>query len=368
MDITLHAAVVHELIKKKYEEASVKLKDALLDATNGSVIALANKIHLALSDKENAAIYGTFRNDDRQGSFPSAYDAWLKDRDFLKLTHVLMEELKKVSSDVLLATGGYMVFLSYSTSTSDYITAAMVKQVDAFHMDEDLIPQILESLNLKKLHQTIRINEQSYKKYQEENDIPEEEKNNYLSFSMTNQSDDPAKYFISAVGCKEGLTSAKATRTTYSVVKKFFNENDALKSHAKRADDALTEYFTNHQSEAVSLVNIVQFLSNHFFGDEAVAAQKMSDDLLAKLNSDEHRVPAVFYPSNSVLKSKKKVKYNQDGVRLDIDVSVISTTNSNSKVYWNEASGQLIFNLGDEFSTEMIDKLPSPHNSLITNQ
>lgn len=359
MSITLHAAVVHELVKEKFNPATIKLKDELLDESNESVIALANQIHLALNNKENAAVYGTFRKDGREGKFPSAYAGWLDDKDFLALTTVLMEELKNESSLVGLATGGYIVFLAYSTTSASYVTAAMIKQINAFGVDENLIPQILESLNLKKLHQAIRINENFYRKYQEDADKPEEEKDNYLCFLMANQSDDLAKYFVNAAGCMEGLTSAKATRMTYKTVKDFFERDEELKPYTKQAHEVLTYYFEENQNNAVSLTNIVRSLSKKLFGSDAMIAEQREEHLLKELNSEERRVPAVFYPSKSVLSGKKRVKYKAKGVVLDIEVDIISTSSNSNPVYWNEIENTITLKMDDKFKTDLLEKIPT---------
>lgn len=363
--ITIHNLVVHELIKQRHEKSTVRIRESVLDVTTPNVQTLAQRIHDSFHSREQVALYGIFSNDGREGEFPGKYNEWLTNNNFLELTKIFMKELKTESDKELLSTGGYIVCIDYSTTSDKYVALTMIKPTDVIQIDEELLPQILEALDLKKLHQAIRINQNSYSEsIKEDNEITEEsnedqvEQKNYLSFLAARNKDEPSLYFVKAAGCEEGMGSGKSTSAVYKAVKKIFEATPVLTEHKKLADHELTNFFIGKKNQQVRLVDVVDVLKTKFGALlEEDKIDSFFDAMLTEMNGENYKIPSLFYPSDSVVNRKKQVKYSADGITLSVEAGLISKTDSSSRFYWNKDTGKLEIKTDEKLLQELENKL-----------
>lgn len=364
MIVTVKAAIVHELVKDPEvalnTKAQIKNKK-LLDVNQPAVISLVDKIHDVYGTKENTCDFGIFLDNARQGKFPGAYESYSQGKvPFLDLTHTYMDELIEQAALEDWSTGGYIVCADYSSDGGDFVVITMIKKTNEIRFNKDLTPEEITAINLKKLHQAVRINKRRY----ETRPIDEDEllDYNYLSF-ISDSSAGAASYFIKAAGCDKNLSSSKATDVVYKYVHEKFTSSPALKAHAYSAKTKLTEFFSKkiEDGRPVTLTDISSLLQSSFgnlFENES-DKESFFGSIVPELNSDVRRVPRSFNANESAVRRRTQVKYRSEKMSLNIDVGIIDINSPNSPVYWNETDGRLSILADSKLRREIDDKVGS---------
>lgn len=111
----LKHAIIHSFTKEAHTDVIGKVvkKEVVLDTENRALIALAQGINGLIGTTGNSVVYGQFSNDERQGPFPAAFDAYtdnLPDSSaFLALSYLVMDQLVEQAAKRVLSTGGHIL-------------------------------------------------------------------------------------------------------------------------------------------------------------------------------------------------------------------------------------------------------------------
>ncbi|MFT9637645.1 nucleoid-associated protein [Alcaligenes phenolicus] len=366
MPITVNNAIVHELIKESNQTLDPSLqiiKDTPLDPTLNTVINLITKIHDVYGSRENTCEYGIFLNNGRQGRFPSSFDGYVSTNSasFHELSVSAMDEIIRQAAITDWATGGYIVCSDYSEAGRSYVVIAMIKKTNEMRFNSDLAPEEIIALNLKKLHQAIRINKERYTT----RPVPPADITdyNYLSFLGETQRG-ASHYFVNALGCDKGKSSRKATDTAYKYIQEKFSSNENLRREVLKAKETLTTFFDEKISNnsPVLLTDIAAILQGAFssrFSDPN-ESEVFFNSFISEMNGDRYEIPRVFNAHASAVKAHKQVKYKSNSMSLSIETSAIDLSNSTSDVYWDNANGKLTITADSRLKREIQQKVYGP--------
>lgn len=362
MSVVVKHAIVHELVKDQNRaivKEEQKISQDLLLVSDPDVIALVNRIQEIYGTRENSCDYGIFSAGGREGRFPQSYKTFVDDADsFRDLTHTFMRELITEADKEDWSTGGYVVCADYALNGQDFLTIAMIKKSKEFRFTETLKPQQITAINLKKLHQAVRINRARFvSRPQDEDGLAEY---NYLSF-ISEGSDGAAKYFISAAGCQKGTSSKKATDRVYAYIQQKFSENASLTSKTIAAKDTLTELFEAkiEAQKPVTLSDITTMLKARFsdqFADPQ-ESERFFSELQPEMNRDGVEIPNTFSPHPLAVTARKRIKYAKAGISISIDTDVIDSNNRASMVFWDSQNGKLIISADPKLREEIEQKV-----------
>ena len=114
--ITVHYAVIHELIKTAgTTNSSVKEALALLPVTAEVVVKLISELDKLYGTKENTAVYGTFSRKNLTNQFAQYTDSFVDDKIESNFFAFSQRGLSEIAREATLqsATGGYIVFSYY---------------------------------------------------------------------------------------------------------------------------------------------------------------------------------------------------------------------------------------------------------------
>lgn len=322
MPITLNKAIIHELVKEQREAIQPSaIREHVLPPNNPSIIELIEGIVGLYGKKNSSAQYGVFKSGEGKGQFPESFEnyhaAALTDESFKKLSLVGMDGLYIRAESELLASGGYILFADYESNGVRYFLSAMVKQKPGYKITGELEIEDLEYIDLSRLHQAARISFDKYKAYQKANDVDKLDIN-YLSFVNPSNNSKTAGYFVLAFGCEAGAPSAKATQAVVSESVVFFKREDTLKVYAEDIRAKLYDYLGSkqHNQDSAKLSEIEHIAREFFPADDA---DRLSEELVSHLNSDEVGVPNEFIVNKSKLHKMTHIVYKGDDLQLTFD-------------------------------------------------
>ncbi len=343
----LELAVIHSLEKKANStDCSSIIIPKLLDVKKKPIQSLVQGVVNLFGKADNALLYGQFKDNRREGEFPSGFssyvDAGHSDNGFHALTAVAMAELEALAKEEIFATGGYILFAAYKESNVDFLLIAMIKHRSGFQLDANLEPKDILELDMSKLHQSARINFSKYQSWRTKVNakelLDEDEDNTYLSFVNRRASNDAAGYFIEALGCSKGISSARATTNALTATKRYLKDNK-LGDYAARVKRRLEEFMYSRDAGLPVTLDDLLFEVSKLI---PVEKHKSLENYKAYLNGEEGKVPATFEVSRKALKAKIRISGGSDelGWHVDFDRNKLGT-NDNAKVYFDSSKKTL---------------------------
>lgn len=362
MPITINYVVIHKLNKEKSEPIKVSdIRETLLPKDNESVITLIENVSKLYGRKNNSAQFGVFESGEARGIFPDCFCDYYEnqktdDDDFHALSVTTMNSLYSKAEGVPFATGGYIVFADYiNEKGSRYFLVAMIKQKDGVTISDGLNIESLEYIDDSKLYQAARIN---FDKYLEYINLPPIEQHdlNYLSFVSPRGTN--AGYFVSALGCKAGAPSAKATKAVVSETVAFFRENKSLAKNSTNVKTDLITYLNEIDSSdkprTAKLSEVEQIARKYFPADNEEIADKLANELYTKLNSEDVGIPFEFNVNKGALKKITNIKFKGDFI-IDFNKNDLGTSAENKFRYHNNTL--IIKDLPDDLIAQITEQL-----------
>ncbi|ECZ8514008.1 nucleoid-associated protein [Salmonella enterica] len=352
-EITLNNVIVHELLKEAKKpmipEKRMKFRDTTLDLSSEIVLKLINEINELYGKKGNSAYYGVFKKElTERGPVPDAIENYTclakpSSQDFIDLSVGIMNKLADEAEKQLWSSGGVIVFADYVRDGVNFFLITMIKQKEGIRLSSKLEPELLEQLDLTKINQAARINFDKFLKYQNSSVIDKQDLS-YLSFISTTTQKTASGYFILALGCDKGITSNNATKSLPTEVMRFFGKHSEIKHHARDFKSDVINYI-NHQFECkktVKLSDISAMAYEHMTYVDEQAREKLSNDLVTYLNSEEIRIPVEFNVSRSGLNQLLNIKYKGDGYSFNFEKALLGTT-ADVDICYNSENGSLTF-------------------------
>jgi len=333
----LKFAVIHELVKERGATvARVNLREGLLDTSKPLVLHLASLLAGLLGRDQGAVYWGQFGDRRREGQFPGAtatFSRELTEEQFVALTHTAMEELAALSAEESFATGGFIFFAAYTVRDVDYLLVAMIKERDGIALSEDFEPEEINEVDLSKLHQAARVNLHSYlatitnreEEASDERDGDEEadesaRERTYLCFINRKGRDDVAGYFIKALGCEKGVSSARATKGVIKAVRAYVRKTEAIAPYAPRARQALIDYLDSlGDGSTVALDHVVQVVARELPIEQVVHLE----GLKAFLNEEDNQIPEDFQVNKRALQAYARIAARTDHWNLNFEINAL---------------------------------------------
>ncbi|EDL3541622.1 nucleoid-associated protein [Salmonella enterica subsp. enterica serovar Newport] len=352
-EITLNNVIVHELLKEAKKPMipgkRMKFRDTTLDLSSEIVLKLINEINELYGKKGNSAYYGVFKKElTERGPVPDAIENYTclakpSSQYFIDLSVGIMNKLADETEKQLWSSGGVIVFADYVRDGVNFFLITMIKQKEGIRLSSKLEPELLEQLDLTKINQAARINFDKFLKYQNSSVIDKQDLS-YLSFISTTTQKTASGYFILALGCDKGITSNNATKSLPTEVMRFFGKHSEIKHHARDFKSDVINYI-NHQFECkktVKLSDISAMAYEHMTYVDEQAREKLSNDLVTYLNSEEIRIPVEFNVSRSGLNQLLNIKYKGDGYSFNFEKALLGTT-ADADICYNSENGSLTF-------------------------
>lgn len=374
MSFTLHHAIVHQLVKEKDKKALEYIdRKSVFNNKDKIVIELSEKVSELYSNntKKNMTTYGIFSsNINRKDSFPSLFKNYHSsesktDKEFLDLSIYIMDKIQDEYKNTAFATGGYVFITEYSNTAGRFLSIVMVKQKDSYVLTENLDPTILETLDLTKLHQAVRIN---YVRYQTKITTPNEDIS-YLCFISSSTSTAVADYFIKALGCNKNVSAKKMTSNIINLSTKFFQDDKELSCESvnirKDVVDYLSECITQDKPARLSeLETVIRKRVESLKLDEDIIEDKVQG-LLSEFNSERYGISSEFNVIPSELNKYTRVSYRGETYSFNFENNLLGT-DLDSDIYYDKTNCKLTFS---NLTPQAIAKIESAiADSKIENQ
>ena len=229
----LHS-VVHKIDKKPdgshavlflgaSEQVESQARDDLMSQLNESYNATAGKG------------WGFFHQESGAHPFSGWLDKYLAgDIDFLSFSSTAVEHLTKLMEESNLTTGGHALFCHYQQGLTEYLVIAIVQEIEAVTMTEDLHLMTVKRLNLDRIRMAARINLSEWKS--------NPQSKQYISYIKGKQGRRINEYFRDFIGCQEGIDGPGETRTLLKTFSDFIESEDLPEESAREKTHALVGY------------------------------------------------------------------------------------------------------------------------------
>lgn len=324
-------ATIHFLQKVAGERlARIHPRDTVLDVNKSAVAELARQLAALVGKNESTVYWGQFGNRKREGRFPDSVAGYAEAPDensFMALSTVAMDELAGMAGESNFATGGYLFFAHYVVDDSHFLLVAMIKERDAITLNDNFEPEVINEIDLSKLHQAARVNLDRYaaERQRAAAPTPEEREKTYLCFVNRQGRDEIATYFIDALGCEKGVSSARTTAEVIKAIKSYMSKKPALRDKAHEAKRAVIDFMNSREDNSVvtldQIVGVVGTIVSAEAHDEIA-------DLKSTLNGENHQVPESFAISYKALKPHAYVSAKTPNWRLTFDTAVLGRQDS----------------------------------------
>ncbi|WP_425640693.1 nucleoid-associated protein [Marinomonas gallaica] len=347
--------IIHELKKEQHKDLQPSdYSQALLDLKNPKVMTFSKGLYSAYGKKKSTTQYGVFQDlslNNSVGETLAGMQTFLNDAAFLSFTKAIMKKLEAEAKEEQLASGGFIVFMEYTVGSDHFFMIAMVKKKTATTITQSLTVDDLEYIDLSKLHQAFRINLTSFFSFLVA-PVDEQSQMTYLSFISPSSQLQAAGYFVKALNCKKGNSSAKSTKNTIIATKHFF-DSDELKTKKDDVVKKLEAYLNMCQkSGSNASLSHIESLARQFF--PATCSEKhdeLSEEFTAFLNSEAYQVPPEFRVDKATIRKYFYISYSDEDVDLLIKKDMLSRDPHGAIVI---KDGKLIFNRP---SKSLLDKI-----------
>ncbi|BBH46936.1 nucleoid-associated protein YejK [Pseudomonas sp. KU43P] len=229
-------AVMHFIDKKPDgSPAALHLASSDLPVT-GAVENLVYDVNSAYNSKAGK-VWGFFHGE--SGAYPLS--GWLAkvvsgEMNFIDFTRIAAEHLCKLMEESNLAVGGHVLFALQSNGPTDYLTVAVLQQVEAVAVASDLTVATSRQLDVGSIHMGARINLSEWKN--------NPASRQYISFIKGKSGKKISAYFQDFVGCQQGIDGAGETRTLLKAFSDFVESEDLPTDAAREKAQTLADYAT----------------------------------------------------------------------------------------------------------------------------
>ena len=364
--ITVHYAVIHELIKTAgTTNSSVKEALALLPVTAEVVVKLISELDKLYGTKENTAVYGTFSRKNLTNQFAQYTDSFVDDKIESNFFAFSQRGLSEIAREATLqsATGGYIVFSYYKNSNGEeFLLIAMIKNKGAIRINEKLELEDIIEIDLSKIHQAARINLDKFLKSKQPitTSSSEEDENaltlssNYLSFVSPRSNNEISGYFIRGMDCVNGVSPVVATNNLFRCTKAYSSSKNELQPLRSKIQDSLVEYLQNclENKKTATLAGLEHSIRQVVSADN----HNLLDNFIEFASSEEWQIPSEFNVSPSGLKKYTRIRSKSDNWELNFNRKALGTTD-NSDLYYDKETRKLTIKCSDDLTNQISDEL-----------
>ena len=340
---------IRELIKEADDSvATISEKGGPLDVSDPMAQQLFNALVTAYG-RRSALTHGSFNQENSEGyPFISGFENFIKgsvDEDkFLQLCDQALAQLAASlqQPSARSATGGYAIFIYYSSDVFDYLLIALVRDKTGLAFDTELNPTKVIEVDLEKLHQAAKINITTYK----------EDSDSYLSFIGTRQQGNITHYFSNALGCTDVVPSKKSTSDLIRASEDFCRRYQLQEKQDEIVEDVVS-YLSRQREDRQSayLPDVEKIFDGHLPPEQAEQATGAFSKFA---NSEDYQVSQEFQPHTSTINAYTQVKTKMDNWQLDFARRSLGHLHTDSEIEFDAQTNSLRIN---RLSTKVIAQL-----------
>jgi nucleoid-associated protein len=219
------------------------------------------------------------------------------------------------------ATGGYALFVRYSSQGADWLLIVMLKLRTSTGIDESNL-ELTDSVSfdIDNLHEAARIDLDKWRR----NDQP------YLSFvKRRSQQDEVTRYFRLALGCTEYTDSKSNTDRALKAVDAYCAQQEWNPAQKREARRKTYDHF-EAKKEAREPVNLVAF--------SAILNDQAPDSFLEYVRENDIRVSQTFEPHRRTYSRFRRISQSFGTVKISFDVQDVQ----DEKVDYQETANAII--------------------------
>lgn len=298
----INSAIVHRLEKEKHGQPLLDLRDEALPIDE-NLTFLISSIRKLYSEKTGRG-YGVFDADTVNYPFSTLLTDHCEGiKNFVDFTHMAMTTLESKIQSVQLATGGYVLFVSYNEGDRQYLIVASIKHRPGLAFDNDLNLTGSMHIDQERLHEMSRVDISEWKNGG----------TRYLSFAKRKLgTDDFSKYFRDFIGCDDFSSSTEMNTLVLNAVKAFGVERGLDQSSQRQLRAVVYNYFEEKSvaKEQVSLTMLSQRIN-----------ETEPEAFLTFINERHEEFPISdgFDPVKSVYKRLKTFVMSDKSLKIQFD-------------------------------------------------
>lgn len=228
-------AVIHQIDKKPDGSPAVlHLASQPLPAHSQAIESLVFDLNGTYNTKTGKG-WGYFQ----QASGAFLLSGWLEEWflqgfSFIDFTRTAVEHLTKLMEESNLSAGGHVLFVHYQQGLTEYLTIAILQQVETVAVGQDLSVAVSRNLDTGTLAFASRINLSEWRS--------NPESRQYISFIKPKGGRRAVGYFRDFIGVTEGVDSPGETRTLLKAFSDFVKAKELADDTASEKSHDLVAY------------------------------------------------------------------------------------------------------------------------------
>lgn len=154
--------------------------------------------------------------------------------EFIDFTRTAAEHLTKLREESNLSVGGHALFALYQQGMTEYLTVAILHQVETISVADDLSVSVSRRLDTSALHFAARINISEWR--------ANPASKQYISFIKSKKGRKASDYFRDFIGAQEGIDAPGETQTLLKAFSDFVKAEGLADDSASEKSHELVAY------------------------------------------------------------------------------------------------------------------------------
>ena len=314
----LEFAIVHDLKKEVGQDTIVRLRPAILEHSE-NLTSLFNNLHSLYGRKSTKGL-GKFDDNVEIYRFSTLLDSFItsgSDESFLQFTHASMHIIKDRIERESLATGGYVLYISYIENGNRYLFIMVLRQTKGCVVTEELNIDEAKHLEIDKLHTGCQIDISTWK------NSPD---NQYITFIKGRSTTTTPQYFLKAIGCNEYANSARQTLELIKAVNDYADQEGCSYQDKQNLRQKVYEYCSATQSVLLDSLS-------------ARISDSEPEKFLDFINNGDYRIGNGFEPHHGHLRKLKEIRACGEGIHLKFPAAMLGT-----RIQFDDQENKVIIN------------------------
>ena len=276
------------------------------------------------------------------GAFPLS--GWLEEWfvqgfSFIEFTRTAAEHLTKLMEESNLSVGGHVLFAHYQQGLTEYLTIAILQQVETVAVAHDLSVAISRNLNTGTLAFGARINLSEWRH--------SPASRQYISFIKPKGGRRIGHHFRDFIGVTEGIDSAGETRTLLKAFTDFVKTEDLANDVASEKSHDLVSYAQaqDRVGDPVSLDELSELLDEH-----------RPKSFAEFIRAGDYGLAESFAPDKRTLTQYRRYIGRAEGISISFEAHLLG-----KRVEFDQSSSSLtIKNLPGPLIEQLVSRKAAP--------
>ena len=210
-----------------------------------------------------------------------------------------MNIIESRATSATLATGGYVLFIFYTSEGQDYLFLTILRQSKGCTITPSLEISDTEHLELDKIHTGCHIDVSGWKSSLEE----ESAASPYVTFIKGRSNQQTPQYFLLSIGCAEFTDAATQTQEIIRALKDFAEYENLSIDQRREMQQRAYSYCAARESIALDVLS-------------TVINDTEPDKFLTFVNEGGYKVGNGFTPHKTILKKLNEIVAKGEGIRI----------------------------------------------------